>query len=88
MRGFGRGDASGYSIRGGADVLWVIDGRVVEPPLTFRIGTHEVECVEVRRGQRAALEFRRSINSVRYSGVILVWTKGSTGRKPRQCLGP
>lgn len=71
--------------RSHASVLFVVDGVVITPPMTFYIDTQEVECVEVRRGYRAAQEFRPSIHGETYSGVILIWTKGSLGRKPPGC---
>lgn len=68
-----------------AEVLYVIDGAVITPPLTFYIDTQDVQCVEIRRGYRAAQEFRMSINSEPYSGVILIWTRGSQAPMPREC---
>ena len=74
------------SIRGSRwDAIYVIDGVVVTPPITFHIDASEVECVEVRAGSHAALEFNPSIIGERYSGVILIWTRGSAARKPRGC---
>lgn len=70
------------------DVLYVIDGVVVTPPLTFYIDTRDVECVEVRRGYRASQEFRPSIDSEPYGGVILIWTRGSLAPRPRECAVP
>lgn len=68
-----------------ASMLFVVNGTVVRPPLTFYIDTQDVECVEVRRGYRAVGEFRPSLNAETYSGVILIWTRGSAGRKPPGC---
>ncbi len=84
----GRQDLAGADIRqSGTGVLWVVNGTVVEPPLQFYIDAGDVECIEVRKGASAALEYRRSINSPTYGGVILVWTKGARGPKPSQCSG-
>lgn len=68
-----------------AEALYVIDGTVVTPPLRFYIDTQDVACVEIRRGYRAAQEYRQSINSQPYSGVILIWTRGSVSPMPREC---
>lgn len=68
------------------EVLFVIDGVTITPPLTFYIDAADVECVEVRRGYHAAAEFRRGLDSEPYSGVILIWTKGSHAPMPRRCL--
>ena len=80
----GRREDTRVSIRGShADVLYVIDGTIVTPPLTFYIDTQDVECVEVRRGYRAAQEFRPSISGQLYSGVILIWTKRGLPNRAR-----
>lgn len=82
----GRRDDVGIRARQShASMLFVIDGTVVTPPLTFYIDTQDVECVEVRRGYRAAQEFRPSIRGEMYSGVILIWTRGSLAPQPREC---
>jgi hypothetical protein len=69
------------------DALYVINGTVVRPPLVFYIDVAEVECVEVRKGFMAAQEFNPSLATPTYSGVILIWTRGSLGNKPRGCAG-
>ncbi|MGH7530347.1 MAG: carboxypeptidase regulatory-like domain-containing protein [Gemmatimonadales bacterium] len=71
-----------------SEVLYVIDGTVITPPLTFLIDTRDVACVEVRPGYRAAQEFRPSINSEAYSGVVLIWTRASRAPRPRECAQP
>lgn len=86
LRTSGRRDDTRVRIRqSSSEVLYVIDGMVITPPLVFSIDTRDVECVEVRRGYRAAQEFRPSINSEAYSGVILIWTRGSRAPRPREC---
>ncbi|MFQ5704020.1 MAG: carboxypeptidase regulatory-like domain-containing protein [Gemmatimonadales bacterium] len=83
----GRHDETRLVVRGNAKgVLYVVDGTVITPPLTFNIDTRDVECVEVRRGSAAIQEFRKSINSPTYSGVILIWTTGSRYPRPPDCL--
>lgn len=67
------------------DALYVINGTVVRPPLVFYIDVAEVECVEVRKGYTAAQEFNPSLATPTYGGVILIWTRGSLGNKPRGC---
>lgn len=85
----GRRDDVGVRLRQShASALFVIDGTVITPPLMFYIDTQDVACVEVRRGYRAAQEFRPSINSQPYSGVILIWTRGSQAPLPRECAAP
>lgn len=82
----GRDDGTSVRARGSrASVLFVINGVVVKPPLTFYIDAAEVDCVEVRRGYRAAAEFRPGIGGQMYSGVVLIWTRGSNARRPRGC---
>ena len=68
------------------DVLYVLDGRVIRPPLTFYVEAYLVECVEVRRGYRAVSEFKPSIVGETYSGVVLIWTQGALGPRPNECL--
>jgi hypothetical protein len=80
-----RDDAGAVMRQSHSSVLYVIDGVVVTPPLTFYIDTQDVDCVEVRRGYRAAQDFRASISGQMYSGVILIWTKGSLAPRPREC---
>lgn len=76
------------TIRGAhTDALYVINGTVVRPPLVFYIDVAEVECVEVRKGFMAAQEFNPSLATPTYSGVILIWTRGSLGNKPQGCTG-
>ncbi len=83
---YGDKDGQGVSFRNsGRPVLYVIDGVTVRPPLTFYIDVNEVECVEIRKGYRASQEFRMSINGPTYSGVILIWTRGSMAPRPREC---
>ncbi len=85
---YGSKDDQGISFRNSSrPVLYVIDGVTVRPPITFYIDVNEVECVEIRKGYRAAQEFRMSINSETYSGVILIWTRGSMASRPRECSG-
>lgn len=67
-------------------MLFVLDGAVITPPLTFYIDVQDVDCVEIRRGQAAATEFRPPGNEHLYSGVILIWTKGSLERRPSVCV--
>jgi hypothetical protein len=90
IRSVGRpGRTPRLSVRGSFDdVLYVLDGTVVKPPFTFYVDSGDVECVEVRRGTRAAAEFRPSIVGQLYSGVILIWTRGSSAPRPRECRRP
>jgi hypothetical protein len=82
----GRGEYARQSIRGSrSDVLYVINGAVITPPLTFYIDAADVDCVEVRRGYRAANEIRPSFVGETYSGVILIWTRGSLTPRPEGC---
>ncbi len=78
LRVVGRRDDMRVRMRGGiAEPIFVINGVVARPPLQFYIGASEVECVEIRRGQQAVLEFRSSAQTDVYNGVILIWTKDS-----------
>jgi hypothetical protein len=86
LENFGTKDEQGVSMRNSTrPVLYVIDGVVVVPPLTFYIDVNDVECIEIRRGYRAAQEFRPSIAGRLYSGVLLIWTRGSITSRPREC---
>ncbi len=83
---YGDKDTEGVSARNSMrPMLFVIDGVVVRPPIQFYIDVNEVECVEVRKGFRASQEFRPSIIGETYSGVILIWTRGSAAPRPREC---
>lgn len=86
LRLTGRQDQTRTRIRHAmSDVLYVVNGTVITPPLTFYIDVSEVECVEVRRGFQAANEFRPSIVGEIYAGVILIWTRGALGARPAAC---
>ncbi len=87
VRTIGRRDDTRLVVRNGRnDVLYVIDGTVVRPPLQFYIDSSDVECVEVRRGMNAALQFKQSLNSEMYSGVVLIWTREVGGSpRPAEC---
>ncbi len=79
LRVSGRHDDMRVRLRGGvAEPMFVINGVVARPPLRFYIGASEVECIEVRRGKQAAMEFRPSSQINVYNGVILIWTKDSS----------
>jgi len=83
----GRRDDTRMVIRNAeADVLYVVDGNVIRPPLTFYIDAAQVECVEVRRGFSAVAEFKPSIVGENYAGVVLIWTRGALGPRPRACM--
>lgn len=84
----GRRDDTRLVVRGAeADVLYVVDGHVIRPPLQFYISAAEVECVEIRRGYRAVTEYKPSIVGETYAGVVLIWTRGAIGPRPKECLG-
>ena len=83
----GRREDARLSVRGSrSDVLYVINGTVIRPPLTFFVNSAEVECVEILRGYRAANEYRPSLNGETYSGVVLIWTTGTVEPMPSECL--
>ncbi len=87
LTSFGKKESSGIVARRSFnEMLYVIDGIVITPPLTFYIDASEVECIEVRRGFRSVQEFRPSIVGETYSGVLLIWTRGSSAPKPRECF--
>jgi iron complex outermembrane receptor protein len=86
LRVGGRHDDTRVRLRGGiAEPMFVINGVVARPPLQFYIGASEVECIEVRRGQQAVLEFRSSALTDVYNGVILIWTKDSSRQMTGAC---
>ena len=73
-------------IRGAeADVLYVLDGTALRPPLTFYIDAADVACVEVRKGFNAVMEFKPPGNNDVYAGVVLIFTEGYIGNRPRGC---
>ena len=86
LTNYGTKDDQGVSLRNsGRPMLYVLDGVVITPPIQFYIDVNDVECVEVRKGYRAAQEYRPSINGPMYSGVLLIWTRGSIANRPREC---
>lgn len=88
LRVSGRHDNMRVRLRGGiAEPMFVINGVVSRPPLQFYIGASEVECIEVRRGRQAVLEFRSSALTDVYNGVILIWTKDSSRPMTGACSG-
>ncbi|UCD23975.1 MAG: carboxypeptidase regulatory-like domain-containing protein [Gemmatimonadota bacterium] len=83
----GRRDDTRMVVRNAeADVLYVVDGSVIRPPLTFYIDAAQVDCVEIRRGFSAVVQFKPSIVGENYSGVVLIWTRGALGPRPRDCV--
>ena len=64
----------------GRAALWGINGVVARGNMPVQLTSSEVQCMEVRRGTRAALEFRRVTDQV-YGAVILVWTYGVSPRR-------
>ncbi len=88
LRVSGRFDYARVRLRGGdAEPMFVIDGVVMRPPLRFYIGASEVECIEVRRGKQAAMEYRSSSQIDVFNGVILIWTKDSRRPRTGACSG-
>jgi len=87
VRTTGRHEDTRMIVRNAAQhVLYVVDGQVIRPPLTFYIEAARVDCVEVRRGFSAVSEFKPSIVGETYAGVVLIWTEGAIGPRPKQCL--
>ena len=81
----------GLQTRGrGRGILFVVDGTVITPPLTFYIDASEVQCVEIRRGASSVLEFSRTMTEdmrgTGYGGVILIWTWGSRAPLNEECV--
>ncbi len=70
-----------------ADVLYVLDGQVLRPPLTFYIDAQDVDCVEIRKGFSAVQEFKPPGDGEVYAGVVLIFTRGSIGPRPASCSG-
>jgi hypothetical protein len=83
----GRRDNTRVVVRNAAaDVLYVVDGQVIRPPLTFYIEAAAVDCVEVRKGYSAVAEYKPSVMGENYSGVVLIWTRGAIGARPAACV--
>ncbi len=74
--------------RGIGQPLIVIDGRVVSPPLPQYVRRFDIECIEVRPGRSATLEFRRGFQDRFADGVLMIWTRGSIARRPANCSVP
>ncbi len=86
VRSQGRHEDTRLVIRGAqADVLYVLDGQALRPPLTFYVDAGDVDCVEVRKGFSAVMEFKPPGNNDTYAGVVLIFTKGYIGDRPRGC---
>ena len=69
-----------------ADVIYVVDGNVIRPPLTFNIDVSDVACVEIRKGFSAVMEFKPSAIGPTYAGVVLIFTDSYIGARPRACV--
>ena len=74
--------------RGIGNPLVVVDSRVISAPLPQYVRQYDIECVELRPGRIATLEYRRGFQDATTDGVLLIWTRGSRGRKPRNCKIP
>jgi hypothetical protein len=86
VRVAGRRDDTRLVVRGAqADVLYVVDGQAIRPPLTFYIDARDVDCVEVRKGFSAVMEFKPPGTEDTYAGVVLIFTEGYIGNRPRGC---
>jgi hypothetical protein len=82
----GRREDTRVVVRGAeADVLYVLDGTALRPPLTFYIDASEVDCVEIRKGFSAVLEFKPPGTGDTYAGVVLIFTEGYIGDRPPGC---
>ena len=86
VRVTGRYEDTRLVVRGAqADVLYVLDGQALRPPLTFYIDAQDVDCVEVRKGFSAVMEFKPPGNNDTYAGVVLIFTEGYIGSRPPGC---
>ncbi len=74
--------------RGIRHPLIVLNGRVTSQPVPSFVRADEIECVEFRPGPAATLEFRRGHSDRGADGVLIIWTRGSIGRKPPGCRIP
>lgn len=74
--------------RGIQNPLFVIDGIVTDPPLPQYLNEFNIECVELRPGRAATLEFQRGGRDRGKDGVFIVWTRGAPGHRPRGCAVP
>ena len=82
----GRREDTRLVVRGAqADVLYVLDGNVLRPPLTFYVDAQDVDCVEVRKGFSAVMEFKPPGTEAIYAGVVLIFTRDYIGSRPRGC---
>ena len=68
--------------------LIIVDGSVVSPPFPQYVRRFEIECIEIRPGRSATLEFRRGFQDRFTDGVLMIWTRGSTVRRPANCKVP
>ncbi len=71
--------------RGISNPLFIVDGRVMSGPLPQYVRRYDIECVELRPGRMATLEYRRGLQDATTDGVLLIWTRGSSRRQPRNC---
>ncbi len=74
--------------RGIQNPLIVVDGIVIDPPLPQYLNEFNIECVELRPGRSATLEFQRGSRDRGKDGVFIVWTRGASGHRPRGCAVP
>ena len=74
--------------RGVQNPLFVIDGIVTDPPLPQYLNEYTIDCVELRPGRSATLEFIRGNRDRGKDGVFIVWTRGAPGTRPRGCAVP
>ncbi len=65
--------------------LLVVDGVVMNVPAPVDVQQHSIECVELRPGRTATLEYRRGRIDDGTDGLVLIWTRGSPEPKPRDC---
>jgi hypothetical protein len=56
--------------------------------LQQHVRQYNIECVELRPGRTATLEFHRGASDASRDGVLLIWTRNSIGRKPANCRIP
>ena len=74
--------------RGIRNPLFVVDGHVVRGSVQLYVRQYNIECMELRPGRTATLEFQRGASDASKDGVLLIWTRNSVGPKPTNCRIP
>ena len=70
-----------------ADTLYVVDGQVLKPPLTFSVDVPDMGWVEEKTGFGALQGLNPPDQGAVFADVAIIWTASSIGQRPASWAG-